>query len=168
MFTRLIKERDEKGKIISYDLLFDGKPIPEGKKYCPACDKLLDISVFTKKGNACGPCANKRARDWRLVHRQDPEFVKKFNKRVTDKNKARKLEAIEFMGGACQDCGGKFPSSVYDFHHVDMATKDKNPSHVLKGGLEKAKEELSKCVLLCSNCHRIRHFEGGKNDTSQT
>jgi hypothetical protein len=168
MFTRLIKERDEKGKILSYDLLFDGKPIPEGKKYCPACEQLLDIATFTKKGNACGPCANKRAKDWRLVHRQDPEFVKKFNKRVTDKNKTRKLEAIEFMGGACQDCGGKFPPSVYDFHHVNMETKDKNPSYVLKGGLEKAKEELAKCVLLCSNCHRIRHFEGGKNETGKT
>jgi 5-methylcytosine-specific restriction endonuclease McrA len=168
MFTRLIKERDEQGKILSYVLLFDGKPIPEGKKYCPACEQLLDVASFTKKGNACGPCANKRAKDWRLVHRQDPEFVKKFNKRVTDKNKTRKLEAIEFMGGACQDCGGKFPPSVYDFHHVDMATKDKNPSYVLKGGLEKAKEELAKCVLLCSNCHRIRHFEGGKNDTGKT
>lgn len=166
MFTRLIKDRDEKGKIKSYELLFDGKPIPEGKKYCPSCEQLLDKEIFTAKGNACGPCANKRAKDWRLVRRQDPEYVKNHNKLVTDRNKARKLEAIEFMGGACQDCGGKFPPSVYDFHHIDMATKDKNPSYVLKGGLEKAKKELAKCVLLCSNCHRIRHFEGGSDDTS--
>ena len=166
MFTRLITERDEQGKILNHISLYNGEPIPDNKKYCPACEQLLDKSVFTVKGNACGPCANKRAREWRLVHRQDPEFVKKFNKRVTDKNKARKLEAIEFMGGACQDCGGKFPPSVYDFHHIDMATKDKNPSYVLKGGLDKAKTELAKCVLLCSNCHRIRHFEGGTNDTS--
>lgn len=166
MFTRLITERNEQGKIVSATCLYNGEPIPDTKKYCPACEQLLDKSVFTKKGNACGSCANKRAREWRLVHRQDPEFVKKFNKRVNDKNKTRKLEAIEFMGGACQDCGGIFPPSVYDFHHIDMATKDKNPSYVLKGGLDKAKAELAKCVLLCSNCHRIRHFEGGSDDTS--
>jgi len=168
MFTRLITDRNEQGKIIKAKSFYNGKPIPEDKKYCPACEQLLDKNVFTAKGNACGPCANKRAKDWRLVRRQDPEYVKNHNKRVTDRNKTRKLEAIEFMGGVCQDCGGKFPPSVYDFHHIDMATKDNNPSYILKGGLEKAKEELAKCVLLCSNCHRIRHFEGGKNDTSQT
>ena len=166
MFTRLITERDEEGKILSSTSLYNGEPIPDNKKYCPACEQLLDKKAVTARGNACGPCANERAKEWRLVRRQDPEYVKNHNKLVTSRNRARKLEAIEFMGGVCQDCGGSFPPSVYDFHHVDMATKDKNPSYFLVGGLEKAKKELAKCVLLCSNCHRIRHFEGGSDDTS--
>lgn len=77
---------------------------------------------------------------------------------ATAKRKERKLWAIDLLGGKCQDCSGVFPPSVYDFHHMD-GTKDMNPSRALTYGLERAKEELSKCVLLCSNCHRIRHFE---------
>jgi len=34
--------------------------------------------------------------------------------------------------------------------------KDYNPSYALvKFGFDRAKEELDKCVMLCSNCHRI-------------
>ncbi|MEE8597958.1 MAG: hypothetical protein V3S69_00270 [Dehalococcoidales bacterium] len=57
-------------------------------------------------------------------------------------------------------CAGVFDRCVYDFHHVGK--KDMNPSQALSLSWERAKEELKKCVLLCSNCHRLRHF---KEDT---
>lgn len=159
MFKRLIKERDEKGKIISYELTLNGGPIPENKKYCPVCKEVKTKDLFSSKGNACKLCANARARDHRLKRRTDPEYVKNQNKRLTDKNKKLKEEAVKYMGGKCLDCGGIFPSCVYDFHHLDTTTKEHNPSAVVKKGLEHAKKELDKCVLLCANCHRIRHFD---------
>lgn len=73
------------------------------------------------------------------------------------KRQEQKKQAVEYKGGACQDCGGIFPLSVYDFHHLDPNQKDFEISKVRPSSLAKVKAELDKCVLLCSNCHRIRH-----------
>lgn len=49
--------------------------------------------------------------------------------------------------------------TVYDFHHKDKSEKTKEVSYLITAnvGWEKLKRELDKCVLLCANCHRIRH-----------
>lgn len=154
--TKVITKRNEKGCVLESVYLVDGKPVPEGKKYCPSCEQIKAKEDFTLKGNACRPCANKRAKEHRAERYKDPEYVKAFNAKVTKRNQQNKINAIEYMGGKCFDCGGVFPPAVYDFHHLDMTTKEYNPSHVLRS-LEKGKAELNKCVLLCSNCHRIRH-----------
>lgn len=69
----------------------------------------------------------------------------------------RKEAAVAFLGGKCVDCQQSYPLPCYDFHHINPNEKDFDPC----SGLTKSKEifyaELAKCVLLCSNCHRIRH-----------
>ena len=67
-----------------------------------------------------------------------------------------KLRAVEYKGGQCEDCKGKFPACAYDFHHLDPSQKD---FMIGRGGKDwgPVKTELDKCVLLCANCHRIRH-----------
>lgn len=65
----------------------------------------------------------------------------------------------------CADCGGIFPVCCMDFHHVDKATKGvrvkrngKAMTEILSGcSRARILEELDKCVVLCANCHRIRH-----------
>jgi hypothetical protein len=57
--------------------------------------------------------------------------------------------------GPCTDCGGVFPACVMDFDHV-RGVKEFDLS---KGGSKTWSalvEELSKCEVVCSNCHRIR------------
>jgi hypothetical protein len=69
---------------------------------------------------------------------------------------ALKVAAVASLGGKCADCGGVFHPSAFDFHHLHG--KDADPSRLLAGGSAAAiAAELSKCVLLCANCHRIRH-----------
>ena len=159
--TKVITKRNEKGCVLESVYLVDGKPIPEGKKYCPSCEQIKAKEDFTLKGNACRPCANKRAREHYAVRRTNDEWRQERRNKINTVNKQNKEKAIAFMGGKCFDCGGIFPSAVYDFHHLDMSTKEYNPSHILRN-LEKGKEELEKCVLLCSNCHRIRHYHQEK------
>lgn len=68
-----------------------------------------------------------------------------------------KRKAVEYKGGRCIDCGLKTDKwCVYDFHHTDN-----NKEYTISGNavkFETMKKELDKCVLLCSNCHRIRHY----------
>ena len=62
------------------------------------------------------------------------------------------------LGGKCKDCGVSYPDAVYDFHHTN--DKKDNVATLIHNNrkLETILNEASKCELLCSNCHRIRHF----------
>lgn len=68
-----------------------------------------------------------------------------------------KRRAVMYCGDKCADCGNQFPDRVYDFHHIDPAHKDFKLSSAYFMRWRKLEAELDKCVLLCSNCHRIRH-----------
>lgn len=97
-----------------------------------------------------------RAKEW-AGH--NPETRRKVA-RVAAKLRLRQMKtlAVEYKGGKCVDCLGVFPLACYDFHHVDPTQKDLHISNALSAkGFDFCKEELDKCILLCSNCHRIRH-----------
>ena len=163
---RKILARNSKGGIISYVWLVDGKEVPEGLKYCPGCDDILPQSSFSKAGNKCKECANAASRAHYHKRRTDPEWVEAKKTKAKEEGYYRKLRAINHMGGKCHDCDGIFPPSVYDFHHLDPSAKEHNLGDIVRRkSFETVEKELSKCVLLCANCHRIRHwnFEGGEN-----
>jgi len=95
-------------------------------------------------------CAEK-ARKWRL---DNLDYIKE--KQRAD-NRKRKLWAISYLGGCCTTCKQDFHPSVYEFHHKDPTTKDRDPSKMMSLSKVKLQNELDKCVLLCANCHRIEH-----------
>ena len=70
-----------------------------------------------------------------------------------------KDRAIDYLGGKCKDCGGVFIRDVYDFHHRNPKEKSFGIGEKLQGVWKILPPELDKCDLLCSNCHRIRHYE---------
>lgn len=142
-----------------------GKLLVDGEKLCPKCDTVKPTTSFhkDKKGKMghahyCKECANRKTREYHKSKSSDETWVLKRRKDVSQKQKAAKLKAIEYLGGKCFDCGGSFPPYVYDFHHLDGETKLDNPSRFLRGSWDLAVAELDKCVLLCANCHRGRHF----------
>ncbi len=74
-----------------------------------------------------------------------------------DKNKE---EAILSKGGRCEICGFKYNgknAACFDFHHINPNEKRCNPSTALRLSKERRDEELSKCLLVCANCHRLIH-----------
>lgn len=73
------------------------------------------------------------------------------------KGRENKLKAIEYLGGKCIDCNNKFSACVYDFHHLDSNEKESTIARIMGRSWDNIVPELNKCVLLCSNCHRIRH-----------
>ena len=66
---------------------------------------------------------------------------------------------IQYAGGACQHCGYNKCIRALEFHHVDPTQKDFGISRTLTKSVAKLKEEVSKCILLCSNCHAEIHQE---------
>lgn len=71
---------------------------------------------------------------------------------------AIKSSIIKSMGGRCERCLNSYHISVYDFHHI--SSKDKSPSEMIaNSSFKKIAKELSKCMLLCANCHRLEHHE---------
>jgi hypothetical protein len=68
----------------------------------------------------------------------------------------RKVKAIlvEEAGGRCALCGYGRCVGALAFHHLDPQLKSFG---LAEGGLarslDKAREEVAKCVLLCANCH---------------
>lgn len=97
-------------------------------------------------------CAE-RAKKWRETNK---DYVRE---KQREKKRQRKCEAIEYLGGKCADCGNIYHQAVYEFHHTDPSTKGRDPSKLLQLSWERIKAELDKCVLLCANCHRMRHHD---------
>ena len=56
------------------------------------------------------------------------------------------------------DCDGTFPPYVMDFDHV-RGEKLYNVGEMGTHSLEGIIDEISKCDLICANCHREIHFE---------
>ncbi len=76
---------------------------------------------------------------------------------VSNSRKSKKL-AVEYLGGKCSECGYIGCAAVYDFHHVNPEDKEFSIGSRSHKNFESIKEELDKCVLLCSNCHRTLHY----------
>ena len=70
--------------------------------------------------------------------------------------KRKKIFAVEQMGGKCCICGYNKCVSALEFHHVEK--KNEAPSYIIaRWPWERVIEELKKCILVCSNCHRELH-----------
>lgn len=84
------------------------------------------------------------------------------SKAVVRAQKRKKQNAVDHFGGKCQLCGYSKCLDALEFHHLDKKIKEESPSYViLRWAWERAKEELEKCILVCSNCHREIHSVSG-------
>ena len=75
-------------------------------------------------------------------------------------NKAKSLKAwmIELKSKPCHDCGNTFEVCCMDFDHKDGTEKQYNVGTMFAHhySRELIEIELSKCDLVCANCHRVR------------
>lgn len=86
-----------------------------------------------------------------------PEAKVKHAETTRNRNRLRKIKAVEYLGGRCNKCGKDWHPAVFEFHHIDPKEKDLQPSQALQMSWENFKKELDKCILLCANCHRMVH-----------
>lgn len=131
---------------------------------CYKCQETKDIKEFPSKGRSaigiqlfkyvCKSCDSERLREFRRINSNYKPKVKISTESIYDWW-WRYKESLN-----CSDCSLSFQNQGYlcDFHHINPSTKLFN----LGGGYkrfsrEKILMEVSKCVPLCSNCHKKRH-----------
>jgi len=99
------------------------------------------------------------------------KYISKENIRTKKKTKTKKDKSeyimrwkknlkkslVEYKGSKCEICGYDRCIEALEFHHSDPSKKDFSISTKLFG-IEKMKKEVDKCLLLCSNCHREKHY----------
>lgn len=114
-------------------VLADGSPVQYRSSICQRCK----VAYNKKRRHERGQPGSLKARLLRKVNKQ---------------------RAVDYLGGRCVDCQHGYHLSAYDFHHLDPIKKDINPSSLMNRPWDVIKKEIDKCVLLCSNCHRRRHW----------
>ena len=82
-----------------------------------------------------------------------------YNKQRHQRCKANKDSIVERMGSKCQCCGYDKHPAALELHHLDPTKKDYGTTRRIRQITDKQRleSELSKCVLLCANCHRETH-----------
>lgn len=59
----------------------------------------------------------------------------------------------------CVDCGYKANSDALEFDHFPGTKGNKTVASLLYNSWTRIKEEISKCVIRCANCHAIITLE---------
>lgn len=81
------------------------------------------------------------------------------------RNKIRSYVQKVKQQSPCVDCGENYPYWMMDFDHVHSDKFFNIAAYqAYTDSIDRVKEEISKCDLVCANCHRNRtHFRLVKN-----
>lgn len=94
-----------------------------------------------------------RAAKRKHYHQNKEQYYRRNNR----KNQELREYLLSEKEKGCSLCGERCIPCL-EFHHVDPESKDMSVSQMINyGNLNRLKEEMSKCVLLCANCHRKVH-----------
>lgn len=128
-------------------------------KICTKCEKEKPLEAFSWrnkksqiKTSYCKECHSVYLKQ----HAKDkPDIYRDSRNKIRNEilEYIRKIKDVP-----CLDCGVKYPYYVMDFDHL----RDKKFNLHLAartGSIRQVKEEIVKCEVLCSNCHRIRTWK---------
>ena len=151
------------------------------RAWCKACVSEKSSEYYQKNKERCDADNRRRANQvpWKAVERKrrwrkdNPERARQEN--LTRKGAARKhakmlkdnkLRIMDYLiekygNRPCFDCGVQYPWPVMDFDHrpgeiKDFAISTVSGRRASPELVSKVEKEISKCDLVCSNCHRLR------------
>lgn len=101
---------------------------------------------------------------WYSKAKTDPEYRKKKTQNKAKRGRDLKAQLLMNKGGKCSACGLLYDGTnacVFDFHHIDPTLKlfNVNVGTFNIHSISVINEEADKCIILCSNCHRLTHRE---------
>lgn len=119
-------------------MIIDGKErVLNSRKYC------LECSPFGKHNTKKMDLSD----DKRKIRDKNIKNVNSYRKRNA-------LRSKEYLGNKCFICGYNKCLEALEFHHKEPKEKKFAIAGIYNKKWDTIVEELDKCVLLCSNCHR--------------
>ncbi len=135
-------------------------------KKCSICKEEKEIAEFNKNkakkdgyNTVCRECSIERSRKYyRDNCEHHKQVIKAKKKRLNNLNKIKMLELLK--NSKCKDCGND-DERVLEFDHLPQYKKEYGISTLLQyvHSWETIEKEISKCEIVCANCHRIRTIE---------
>lgn len=131
-------------------------------KQCNKCKQIKNLHEFgenkskkDKKQSACKVCRKLESKNWYESHKTLQKLrVRARNKKIWDINRRYAREFL--LKNPCVDCGEKNPI-VLEFDHKFPKQKIDTVSYLIyKAEHQKLKDEIDKCEIRCSNCHKIK------------
>ena len=132
-------------------------------KICTICKKTKSLDCFNKKikskdgyQNICKHCSKLKSQDYYKNNSEKHKLVTRTKRKEERRQQTDYLNKIKTKYG-CQLCDEHEPCCL-EFHHCS-GEKEFNiaDSRMMGVGFVKLKNEVSKCVVLCSNCHKKVH-----------
>ena len=71
---------------------------------------------------------------------------------------SRKLKLINLLGGECSNCGYSKSIAALHFHHLKEKEFKLSQRELSNRKWDSILKEVSKCKLLCANCHAEHHY----------
>jgi len=133
-----------------------------GRKFCPDCSPVGGKnrrSYVIKLDDGEGHCARCGIKPLTAFHLRKNGLPLSYCKSCQDSVKVLKFKEkleklIVLKGGCCQDCGGIFPDTVYEFYN----NRPFQTSKIKHMSIQKALTLLKDHTLLCLNCGAIRNW----------
>jgi len=132
-------------------------------KICSKCKQEKELIDFIKRSKSkdgyssyCKQCEYEWSKKsyYRTSGKRNKHIIERRRRLAEERNKL-----ISSLNLKCKICGFDHPA-VLDFHHIDPKEKFKTVSDLKWSGCsnETFLNEIKKCDILCSNCHRIEHW----------
>lgn len=124
---------------------------------CSRCGETDPAAFYPSALKGGGWCRVCQRAYYRKKVEENPDYFVRYQ-RETRKRNADVILQLK-MDRGCAECGEKHPACL-DLHHADESTKEFAVSHGQRANktLPRLLAEAEKCVVLCSNCHRKRHY----------
>jgi hypothetical protein len=124
---------------------------------CSLCGLFKTENEFHKRGQGLQRWCKECRRAWDAKYYAATSDLRRLQRRErTERLVTRMRELKQFP---CMDCGGLFHPAAMTFDHRPGTTKVNDLASLARSGCTGLfDEELSKCDLVCANCHAIRTF----------
>lgn len=128
-------------------------------KLCTRCKQEKALDAFARRGNGLQSSCKLCKREVNKAHyaaNREMHYLKR------DRNRAKYREWYRALKDhPCTDCGQKYHFAAMEWDHLPGFTKLANVGTLVQRGASKQRilEEISKCELVCKNCHGVRTWK---------